>query len=301
MASEKSSMASTPASEVPAGYKLVPTEPTEAMIEAAKDERMACFKDTMLSVGDALTRIYKAALAATPASPATEGEAVRCSTCGGRDIPWDYGKCHCFKTTKDSNDCEHHGADAQSTPQVGGADAGADRGGAGSGANIGDEHRSAASACDRHSGYSLGDGVRLPDAAAIREAIELTPTPEPIDWSRQSPSFAAPIEAEAQKAVAWQYAWRDNPSVWFPVGNEDQLDSMKTSPNFVVRPLYAAPTSSASAEVVALTEAELTDALRSEPWHWAFGNLSFETVRWNVDAIQSAFAKKNGWRLGGTE
>lgn len=56
---------------IPAGYALVPLEPTEAMVEAAKDERMACFKDTALSVGAALARIYKAAVAAAPPIAAT--------------------------------------------------------------------------------------------------------------------------------------------------------------------------------------------------------------------------------------
>lgn len=59
---------------IPAGFALVPLEPTEAMIEAAKDERIACFKDTALRVGAALARIYKAAIAAAPPIAAVVGE-----------------------------------------------------------------------------------------------------------------------------------------------------------------------------------------------------------------------------------
>lgn len=61
---------------IPAGFALVPLEPTEAMIEAAKDERIACFKDTALRVGAALARIYKAAIAAAPPIAAVVGEPV---------------------------------------------------------------------------------------------------------------------------------------------------------------------------------------------------------------------------------
>jgi hypothetical protein len=58
------------------GMMLVPREPTDAMIEAAKDERMECFKDSNLSVWTALTRIYKAALAAAPTAPIPAVDAV---------------------------------------------------------------------------------------------------------------------------------------------------------------------------------------------------------------------------------
>ncbi len=58
---------------VPAGFWLAPKEPDEEMIEAGKDERMECFKDTTLSVGAALMRIMNAArdswLARHPQTP----------------------------------------------------------------------------------------------------------------------------------------------------------------------------------------------------------------------------------------
>jgi hypothetical protein len=52
-------------------------EVTEAMIEAGKDERMHCFGDPTLDVGTALTRIYRAMVAAQAAS----AEPV-CRRCG---------------------------------------------------------------------------------------------------------------------------------------------------------------------------------------------------------------------------
>lgn len=43
---------------------LAPRVPTQAMVEAGKDERMECFKSTALSVDEALSRIYGAMLEA---------------------------------------------------------------------------------------------------------------------------------------------------------------------------------------------------------------------------------------------
>lgn len=56
--------------------KLVPMEPTEAMIEAGKDERMECFKDMNLSVGNALSRIYAAMSAAAPTATPKEARGL---------------------------------------------------------------------------------------------------------------------------------------------------------------------------------------------------------------------------------
>lgn len=59
-----------------AGMVLETREPTEAMIEAGKDERMECLKDFNLSVGAALSRIYRAMIAASPTTVASEAPAV---------------------------------------------------------------------------------------------------------------------------------------------------------------------------------------------------------------------------------
>lgn len=100
-----------------------------------------------------------------------------------------------FRVVEALNASKHDGADTQVATQVGGADAGGSREGDRSGANFGDEHRGTAAGSLGHSGYSLGDGVRLPDAAALREAIDLEPVPERLDKFASGQLSATPPQA----------------------------------------------------------------------------------------------------------
>jgi hypothetical protein len=69
--------------------QVPPREPTEAMLEAGKDERMECFKtegvvdgkwNRPLSVGQALARIWRAMY---DAAPQAERAPEQCERCGG--------------------------------------------------------------------------------------------------------------------------------------------------------------------------------------------------------------------------
>lgn len=106
--------------------------------------------------------------------------------------------------------------------------------------------------------------------------------------------IAAPIEAEAQKAVAWIVYLPSMQTQEIFDSQEDAgyIDWLTNYPDAEVTPLYAHPTSSASAEAVALTDWECRVA-----WEACeeTGYLEWSKV------VQREFAKKNGWRLGGAD
>jgi hypothetical protein len=89
------SPASTPVGEVPAGWKLVPVEPTEAMGDAGERAWLVDEVPAAKTWADVVCNVYRAMLAASPAPAASKGaEADAILTNVGTDKPRDTSSTH---------------------------------------------------------------------------------------------------------------------------------------------------------------------------------------------------------------